>query len=301
MNLYQLKAFYFTAKFKSISKAAEALFVTQPAVTWHIQQLQKYYDLKFINRVGREIILTDAGEILYSIIEKIFEIENQAEESIRDLQHLKSGYIRILTSESFGAYYLPYIITYFNKLYPEICLYANILPIEEVVLNTAKLNNDLGFISYPVKHNKLVVKEFLEDNLTLITHPGHPLTKINLLKPHDLDGYQFIMHEKGSATRTIVDNFIKDNNISAIIKYELSNNEAIKRLVEQGAGISLISKNVASEELQYGRLVTIPLDNNNLRRKFYMIRHKNKYISKSLQAFIDITTKWSSLYTKALS
>ena len=87
--------------------AAHELFITQPAVTKGIQRLQEFYDIKFVDHVGKKLTLTDAGEVLYEIAEKIFELESRAEESIRDFQQRKRGHIRILSSESFGDYYYP--------------------------------------------------------------------------------------------------------------------------------------------------------------------------------------------------
>ena len=186
MNLNQLKIFYMAAKNGNLSLAAQELFITQPAVTKGIQRLQEFYDMKFVDHIGKKLILTDAGEVLFEIAEKIFELENQAEESIRDFQQRKRGHIRILSSESFGDYYLPRIIIPFSKAFPLVRITMNILPTEQVVSHTATLNNDLGFISYPVEHNKLLVKEVLKDQLVIITPPGHPLTRKKKLAPGDL-------------------------------------------------------------------------------------------------------------------
>jgi DNA-binding transcriptional LysR family regulator len=151
MNLNQLKIFYLASKLGNLSAAGEELNITQPAVTKAIQRLQDYYEIKLINRFGKKMALTDAGEVLYGIAEKIFELEKQAEESIRDFQQQKRGHIRIHASESFGAYYLPHIINPFIKANPNIRVSASILPTEQVAKNTANLENDLGFISFPLK------------------------------------------------------------------------------------------------------------------------------------------------------
>ena len=137
MNLNQLRIFYMAAKHGSLSLAAQKLFISQPAVTKGIQRLQDYYEIKFINRFGKRMVLTDAGEVLYGIAEKIFEMENQAEESIFDFQQHKKGHIRIHASESFGAYYLPSILNPFSKSNPFIRISVNILPTEQVVENVA--------------------------------------------------------------------------------------------------------------------------------------------------------------------
>ena len=165
MNLNQLKIFYMAAKRGSLSAAAKDLYITQPAVTKAIQRLQEYYEVKFVNRFGKKMALTDAGQVLYGIAEKIFELESLAEDSIRDFQQQKRGHIRIDSSESFGAYYLPSIISPFSKSNPQVQVSVNILPTELVAQNTVDLKNDLGFISYPVENEKLGKTTFLSSNI----------------------------------------------------------------------------------------------------------------------------------------
>jgi DNA-binding transcriptional LysR family regulator len=300
MNLNQLKIFYLAAKKRNLSQAAEELFITQPAVTKGIQRLQEYYDMKFVDHIGKQLVLTDAGEVLYEIAEKIFELESKAEESIRDFQQRKRGRIRILSSESFGDYYLPRIIIPFSKAYPLVRIRMNILPTEQVIEHTATLNSDLGFISYPVEHKKLVVKEVLEDRLVIITPPNHPLASHPGLSPRHLEDQMLIMHETGSAPRKAFENYIRKNELEVEVHLELSSNRAIKRAVEDGLGIALISRKVANEEIVSKRLVAIPLSDPSMTRRFYMVHHKDKYLSESLQNFMEMVFKWSADYALAL-
>jgi DNA-binding transcriptional LysR family regulator len=296
MNFHQLKAFYYAVKYGSYSAAAEALYITQPAVTKQIQQLQANYGVKLLNRFGKKMVPTDAGEVLYDFADKIFQLESQAEESLRDFQQRKSGRLRIHASESFGAYYLPFIINPFIQKYPKIQISANIFPSQSVIENTIRLENDLGFISYPVEDKRLIVQEVLEDRLVLIVPPSHPLARGKILDPRKLDKQSIIMHEKGSATRDIVDEFIQKNRLSVFITLELSNNEAIKKAVEEGIGVSLISEHVVSEEVRRKKLKSILLNDPTLKRKFYLIYHKDKYVSQPLQMFFRMVRQWASEY-----
>ena len=289
------------AKNGNLSLAARELFITQPAVTKGIQRLQEFYDMKFVDHIGKKLVLTDAGEVLYEIAEKIFELENQAEESIRDFQQRKRGHIRILSSESFGDYYLPRMIIPFSKAYPLVRITMSILPTEQVVNHTAILNNDLGFISYPVEHDKLLVREVLKDQLVIIAPLNHPLTCKEKLAPDDLAGQLLIMHEKGSAPRNAIEEYIRQNNLSVKIPLELSSNRAIKRAVEEGIGIALISRKVALEEIEAGRLMAIPLSDPSMTRKYFMIHHKDKYLSESLGNFIERVFEWAAEYTAGLT
>src|SRR4030065_2301856 len=177
MNFNQLKAFYFAVKYGGYSAAAEALFVTQPAVTKQIQQLEATYGIKFLNRFGKKMVLTDAGEAFSGFADKIFQIETQAEENLRDFQQRKSGRLRIHASETFGAYYLHFIINLFKEKYSNIHISVTIFPSDLVIENTARLENDLGFISYPLVHKKLITHEVLEDRLALAPPPPPSLSR----------------------------------------------------------------------------------------------------------------------------
>jgi LysR family transcriptional regulator, transcriptional activator of the cysJI operon len=294
MNLNQLKIFYTAVKEGNLSAAAELLFITQPAVTKSIQRLQEHYELKFIDYVGRKLVLTDAGQALYKIAENIFEMENYAEESIKDFKERKRGHIRILASESFGDYYLPEVVIPFCKAHPLVQVSMNILPTELVVENTAGLKCDVGFISYAVRHEKLTVREVLEDELVIITSKRHPLKGKHVLRPNDLEGQSMIMHEEGSAPRRAIDDFLQRHGITIKIPMELTSNRAIKRAVEHGLGIALVSRKVAQEEIEQRRLVALSLADSTMKRKFFLVHHKDKYISESLQRLMDMVFKWAA-------
>lgn len=300
MNINLLRIFYYAAKLGSISAAAEALFVTQPAVTKGLQRLQEYYEIKFVNLFGRKLVLTDAGEVLYGIAEKIFQTERQAEEVIRDFQERKRGHIRILSSESFGAYYLPFIIIPYHSENPQVHVCVNILPTELVVEGTAALNCDLGFISYPIEHKKLMVREVLEDRMVVIIPTDHPLADRDVIDPLDLQGQSIIMHEKGSAPQRIIDELITKYHLTINAPLELSSNESIKRAVAGGLGVSIVSQSVAGEEIQAGKLIGLPLSDTAVRRKFFLVHHKDKYFSESLQKFFDMVYQWADDYAKSI-
>jgi LysR family transcriptional regulator, transcriptional activator of the cysJI operon len=300
MNLNQLKLFYLAAKHGSLSAAAEALCITQPAITKGIQRLQDHYEIKLFNRFGKKMALTDAGEALFGIAESIFELENQAEESLRDFQQRKRGFIRILSSESFGSYYLPYIIDRFCMTYPKMRISVDLLPTELIVEKTAALASDIGFISYPVSHAKLLSREILEDSYQIIVSPGHPLAEKPLIEPQDLQGHCLIVHEQGSAPRRSIEEYLQRHRIRVSMPLELSNNEAIKTAVEEGIGVAVVTRRVVSKELATGKLRAIPLSDPAMKRKFYLIYHKDKYISRPLQSLIDLVDQWSAEYLRGL-
>jgi len=300
MNLHQLKVFYYTAKYGSISKAADVLYVSQPAVTKQIKEFQRYFNIKFFNKFGKKVVLTDAGKSLYRIAETIFDMENQAEELIRDYQQLKSGNIHISTVESFGAYYLPYIAGLYKKSYPEIHISTYIQSVEEVMKNTLKLNCDIGFVSFVNIDKNLISEEILEDIIVLVAPPDHPLASKKYAIPDDLQGIDMVMSEIGSGTRNIADNFTKKHKILIHPSYECSNSEEIKKAVENKMGLSLLSLKVIQSEIKHKILKAIIIKDSSLVRKFYMIYHKDKYFSQYLNFFIDTVKNWAKTYKESI-
>ena len=162
--------------------------------------------------------------------------------------------------------------------------------------STLKLENDLGFISYPITNPRLITQEVLEDRLVLIVPPSHPFSRKKSIAPKNLEGQVIVMHEKGSASRAIMDEFIRRHQLSVSVALELSNNEAIKRAVEQGIGLSLISENVVREEVSREKLKVIPITDPSMKRRFYLIYHKDKYLSQPFQMFISSVNQWASQY-----
>ncbi len=203
--------------------------------------------------------------------------------------------------ESFGAYYLPSIMTPFCKTNPLVKISVDILPTEQVVENVIELHNDVGFISYPIENEKIFLKEILEDRLVLIVSPANPLAQKQSIDPHDLEKQPMIVYESGSALRTAIDKFIGNKKISVNIPLELSSNRAIKKAVEDGLGVALISRKVADKEIQAGKLVPIPLSDRSIKRRFYMVYHRDKYISEILQGLINQVDSWASNYMATVS
>ena len=296
MNLNQLRVFYMAAKRGSLSLAAEDLFITQPAVTKAIQRLQEDCEIKLVNRFGKKLVLTDAGEALYEVAAKIFDLEAHAEENLREFRQQRKGHIRIHASESFGAYYLPSIMNPFSRQNPLIRFSVNILPTEQVVENLAALNCDLGFISYPAPHKKVVIREILEDRFVIIVAPDHPYARRKRIGPRDLESQPMIVHERGSAPNHAINEFVRKNGISVNVPLELSSNRAIKKAVESGLGLALISRKVVEEEIEAGRLAAFPLPDATIRRRFYLAYHQDKYFSDILERFIRQVEEWGADY-----
>lgn len=288
MNLNQLKLFYLAVKHKSLSRAAEELNITQPAVSKGIQRLQEYYEVPLVHRLGKNMALTPAGDNLFKIANKIFELEHLADDCMADFQSKHLNHLKISASESFGAYYLPEFINRFNHIAPKVQVTLEVLSNQQVVENTVSLKNDIGFVSFLVKDKRLNTIEIVKDEIVVILNPTHPLAQKEQIKATDLEGHMIIMHEEGSYFQKMIHDLLEANNISVTMPIRFSNNEAIKRAVEGGTGIAPISKKVAAKEIESGKLIALPLSSTPFYRRFYMIHHRKKHLSGPLKRLIKL-------------
>ncbi len=163
-----------------------------------------------------------------------------------------------------------------------------ILSNQQVIEKTIHLDNDIGFVSIPVKNRKLKIIESISDEILIILNPSHPLAKKRRLRVNDLEGQMIIMHEQGSYFQQMIHDMLDTSNVSVTMPLIFSNNEAIKRAVEGGTGIAPISKKVAAKEIESGKLIALPFSATPIYRTFYMIHHKEKYISQPLKQFIKL-------------
>jgi DNA-binding transcriptional LysR family regulator len=294
VNFNQLKIFYAVAQKKSFTMAARELFLTQPAVTIQIQKMEKDYQTKLFDRVGKRIFLTESGKILFSYAEKILRLFTQAEEALIDVKELKSGKLSIGASATVGSYYLPKIFAVFGKKYPGIEIEMNVTNSYIVVEDVLAFKNDLGFVSRFHHLERLVVIPFLEEELVLIVPPDHPLAHKEEVLLEDLSGQPFISREMGSATRELIEEGVAKKGISMRVVMDLASNEAIKKAVADGLGISIISKYVVQKEVDQGLLRMVTLADERIMRKFFIIYHEDKYLSSTLRAFLKIASELTS-------
>ena len=288
MNLNQLKLFYLAVKYENLSRAAAELNITQPAVTKGIQRLQEQYEVVLVERLGRRPKLTEAGRQVYELAARIFELEKLVDDCLA--RHSPHGHrqLNIHASETIGAYCLPPLISCFSRRHSEIRIKLEVMPNDQVWENTLNLSNDMGFISTPMNHPKIVTREILKDELIFILSPGHPLSTQNVLHLQDLENQTLIMHEEGSYLQQIIEKLLAREKIAVNVPATYSNNEAIKGAVAAGAGIAPISSRVAQKEIDAGHLVARTLADHPLHRPFFLIRHKSRPLPPILDELMEL-------------
>jgi len=294
MNFHQLRVFYEVAKTRSFTAAGEKLYLTQPAVTLQIHNMEVYYNVKLFEHIGKQIILTHAGEILFEFAEKIFSLSRQAEDAITDFRKVKRGVLRIDSVFTFADYYLPVLLEAFYKKYPSITIKIQTGNTSQVIENTLLHKNDIAFVANKPETDKLVAKEFISDHLVCIVSPHDKFAERESITLEELNGEPLLLREQGSTPRRIVDEAFEKKGIFPQIVMESGSTSAIKRAVENGMGMAILSRQAVEKEIGDGVLKVLRFSDIEISYQFFLIHHKDKYLSSLLQAFLDISVEYAS-------
>jgi DNA-binding transcriptional LysR family regulator len=286
-NLNLLRIFRTVAKLQSFTRAAEALCLTQPGISKHIKTLENRYDTTLFDRLGKRVVLTETGEALLASVEKIFNLIERSREEIDDLKGLHAGELRIGASVTIGIYLLPGIMKKFKKLYPGTRVTLDIDLNRQVIRQVLENAADIGLLGAPADDERLVMTPFHRDELVVIAPGARNWTRRDSLEAEDLLGETFILSRQGSGTRAVIEERLKAAGIVLKDTMEFGNTEAIKKAVEAGLGISIISKSAIAREARLGLICSLPLNGINLERDFYLIYRKDKYISTLIKAFLE--------------
>lgn len=288
MNLSQLKAFLAVAQDRSFSRAAEKLYLTQPAVSKQIQALEEGLGMRLFDRVGRSILLTQAGNILHDHAHIAFQTLEEARETINQLRGLQRGHLRISAASTIGTYMLPQPLGELKAQFPGIEISLAITNKARVVQQVLSHEVELGFVGPPVEPAELEMEEYLLDELVLIMAPTHRLAREESVGVAELVEEVFILREQGSGTREIMEEELGRVRVSLKKAMELGSTEAIKQAVAANLGVSIVSKFAISLEILQGRLAVARLPELNLRRQLFVIHHGGRTLSPAAQEFCSL-------------
>lgn len=285
----RLQVFHTVAKQLSFTKAAELLFMTQPAVTFQVKQLEEHFNTRLFERAHGRITLTPAGELVLDYAERIIGLSHEMETRVSELTGKISGPLLIGASTTIAEYMLPRLLGEFKRLHPDTQARLTVANSETIEHKVAEHTLDLGLIEAPSHNPNLVTKVCCEDNLVLICAPNSPLAKRTTVTPREVASEPYITRETGSGTRECIDDFFKANDVSldeVNLSMELGSREAIKGAVAAGLGVAVVSTTTVAKEVRLGELVTVPL-NPPLRRQLSLVYPPEKFRSKLLQAFLE--------------
>lgn len=292
MTLRDINIFVTVCELNSMSAAARKLYMSQPAISQAISQIEEELQVKLFDRIGKHLSLTYAGEILYGYGKRILNLVKEAESSLDDVKNMRIGRLRVGTSTTVGIYLLPEIIGGFKQKF-NVDIYftiANTSEIEKLVLDNSI---DLGIIEGPVHSKDIVVTSYIDDELYLVCSKSHKLANKKIISLQEIENEDIIMRETGSGTREIFEEAMARNNARYKIKYILNNTEAIKKAVEANIGISVISRLAVEKEIKSGKLIKVEIENIKFKRKFSIIYHKDKFRSNLFEEFIKYLYNYS--------
>jgi DNA-binding transcriptional LysR family regulator len=284
MTLEQLRIFVTVAEREHMTRAAEVLHLTQSAVSVAIAGLEQHYRLKLFDRVGRGIMLTEAGRMLLTEAKATLARAASTEQAMADYAGLRHGKLTIHASQTIASYFLPPLLVRFQALYPGIELLLMVGNTAQVARAVKDGVAEIGFVEGPLDEAMLTVDAVAADQMVIVVSPHHPWASGAALTRADLARTGWVFREEGSGTREAF--VARLNGMALPVALTLPTNEAVCAAVEAGAGAAALSHLVCSRSLAAGALalVNFPLP----ARMFFAVRHKERYQAKGAAALLAL-------------
>ncbi|OIP70698.1 MAG: LysR family transcriptional regulator [Oscillatoriales cyanobacterium CG2_30_44_21] len=292
-TLDQLRILKAIAAEGSFKRAADSLYVSQPAVSLQVQHLERQLDVPLFDRGGRRAQLTEAGQLLLAYGDRILSLCQETCRAIEDLQNLNGGTLIIGASQTTGTYLMPQMIGLFRKKYPEVSVQLHIHSTRRTSWSVANGQVDLAIIGGEIPADlldSLEITPYAEDELALILPTSHPLAQVGDLSIEELYKLQFITLDSQSTIRKAIDRVLLDSSVDPrqlTIAMELNSIEAIKNAVQAGLGAAFLSVTAIEKELQMGALQQVRIEGVTIKRMLLQIRNPNRYRSKATEAFCN--------------
>lgn len=297
MDIHRLEVFCKVLELQSFTKAAEAVCLTQPTVSEHIRALEEMLGEKLVDRLGRELLPTPAGKILYQYGRKIIQLRDEAVQAMAKYRGNLSGHLKIGASTIPGTYILPQFIGSFKTDKPSIQITVEISSSAEILDRILRNELELGLVGARWNDRRIVTEEIFEDELILAAFSDHPWVTKKSIQPQDLADQPFILREKGSGTRKVMSDFLQEHGLDLSqldVVAEMGSTEAVRQAIKAQIGVSILSYHAISEDLQRGTLIAIPIDGVRIQRSFYLAQRKNRQASPLCTAFLQFLRERST-------
>jgi len=295
VTIHQLRVFTTVANLRSFTRAAEALHLSQPAVSHQMKGLASALGTPLFEHTVRRTQLTQAGTLLHEHAGRILAECRAAGRAIDELQGLRRGTLRVFGDTTVGIYVLPDVLGAFKETYPGIDVRLDVGNREQLFDRFDREAADFGIIGHLWEHPAvpLVVQPFLPNELIAIASPQHPLASAKRVSLDRLAQEPFIVREPGSGTRETADAALRRADRPVHILMELASNGAIKRAVARGLGVSILSRYAVSLELQLGLVVELPVTGFPLRRQWHLVYRRDHRLSPAGDAFLAFIAEGS--------
>ncbi len=285
ITLRQLETFAAVARLGSFSRAAEALHLTQPAVSIQIRQLAETVGMPLFDQAGRALRLSAAGEELLATTRRLDDVWNRFESAIDELRGLKRGKLRVALVTT-AKYFLPRMLGAFCKRYPDISIELEIANRDRVVERLRNNEDDLYVMSYPPDDLDIVVHPFLDNEMVVLAPRGHWAAgrPVSLA---ELGEEPFLLREPGSGSRRAIDDFARQSGVKLRVRLALGSNEALLELAGTGMGLAVISRHALGERLDGEGLVILDVEGFPLHRPWNLVHLRQKVLPVPARAFLD--------------
>lgn len=290
-TLDQLKILQMVSNQGSFKKAAEKLYISQPAVSLQIQSLEKQLNTALFYRDKRKARLTETGQLLVKYCNRILNLCEETCRAITELQTLESGTLVIGASQTTGTYLMPRLIGIFRHKYPQISVELQIHSTRKISWGVAQGQIDLAIVGgqIPKELDKtLDVTSYAEDELALILPKSHPFSSLDYIQKEDLYRLRFIALDPQSTIRNMIENTLIENGIDSRyfkIEMELNSIEAIKNAVQSGLGAAFVSVSAISKELELDILYWAKIDGVKIKRTLSILINPKRYYANAIQTF----------------
>lgn len=289
LHLNRLRLFAAVVEEGSVTAAAAALGISQPAVTKAVHELERDSGLPLLEHTGRRVRPTAAGDLLSGYARRIFALAGEAEGALAAARGLTRGHLPVGASTTVGIYLLPEVLGRYHARHPAITLSLHIANTEEIVGRLRAYRDDLALVEGPVTGDDLTVRPYREDTLVLITAPAHPLARAGATATAaDLAGLPWLLREPGSGTREVAEGALRAAGIAPQVALELGSTEAIKGAVAAGFGASLVSQLTLAQELALGRLARVPTTLDPVVRTLSIVERRAARPTPAAAAFLDL-------------
>ncbi len=282
ITLRQIEVFTEVLKSGSTTQASQVLSLSQSAVSAALADLENQLGVQLFDRVGKRLVLNEHGRLLYpravGLLEQAGEIEQLFKED--------NGAIRVFASSTIGSYLLPGMIAAYRRDFPTLPLELSVGNSQDAITAVADFRVDIGLIEGPCHEPDIISEAWLEDELVVFAAPNAEILR-QPVTLQTLAAAPWILRERGSGTREIVDYLLLSHLPQFQLGMELGNSEAIKHAVRHGMGISCLSRRVISDLLEAGTLVEVAVPLPRLTRTLYRIHHRQKHLSKALSRFLS--------------
>jgi len=289
LNFHQLHIFYTVAERGSFSGAAQALHMTQPAVTMQVQSLEEYFGTKLFVRTTKKIDLTEAGRALLPFAKRSIELMRETESGMSRFTHMLEGRLQLGASLTIGEYILPRLLGPFAQEFPHISVSMKVINTTQILEEILQHQLNFGLVEAPIDHPDVMTEAVLSDELKLIVPASHKLAEHETASLEEVLQYPFVLREQGSGTRRVMEEELlrRGQDPSALkILMELGSTGAVKSAVEANLGISILSQSSVKHELALGVLKTVNIEDIRFMRSFYSIHLKSTLLPISAVTFL---------------